>query len=203
MIHWGAGETLELLNFSSAWIYFTCKYAYFVTYASCLLLELHNYTNALLSGLWGPLWPLTLLLVPSFPQPQIASFFFFLLFLKGCWTTSPCPGGSLCQRGFSPEIHFPLLALHHLKGFAQTSFPSESYLEHPFSCCSCCPPGRLHSLNLPWLALLFLFSEHILLLDKLYDVCIFSFGYCLFPLQNVKSTRPGLSTVFTEVPNAY
>lgn len=77
MIHWGAGETLELLNFSSAWIYFTCKYAYFVTYASCLLLELHNYTNALPSGLWGPLWPLTLLLVPSFPQPQIASFFFF------------------------------------------------------------------------------------------------------------------------------
>lgn len=69
-------------------------------------------------------------------------------------------------------------------------------------------PGRLHSLNLPCLALLFLFSEHILLLDKLYDVylydvCILSFGYCLFPLQNVRSTRPGLSTLFTDVPNAY
>lgn len=75
MINWGAGETLGLLHFSSAWIYFMCKCAYFVTCAASLLLELYNYKNALLSGLWGPLWPLTLLLVPSFPQPQIAFFF--------------------------------------------------------------------------------------------------------------------------------
>lgn len=89
-------------------------------------------------------WPLrpsltSDLITSTFFPPAPNSFFFFWLFLKGCRTTSPCPRGSLCQRCFSPEIHFPFLTLHHLlKGFAQMSFPSGSYLEHPFSCCSCC-----------------------------------------------------------------